>query len=297
MLRVGWVDLHTRSRRFGARGGRFYVNQGLGLGELVWFTAKDLTHIQRINAQADNGAAVYYDSGRFRAELDVIAGNTNPYHDYAYFDFTDPSEDKNSAVGIVGTVRATFGKSFAGVSFRKNYIDSRIEDSTTLQLSKHTDNAIVVFGRWEPKPFVRVFGEYARYTWGLAPTSAELLPGPPVESPVPKPGYYAGVDLYAPEGKWGRFGVTVMREEISRDDALVAWTAARHLFGAALGRWERTFIVKAHWRILDHLTAFGFYNDLENPFPELSAIKPVAGPGADADAKNYKVGVGARFVF
>ena len=72
-------------------------------GDVVWFTAKDLTHIQRINFQSDNGAAVYADSGRVRAEVSIIAGNSQPYHDYAYFDFTDPAEDKNSAVGIVAT--------------------------------------------------------------------------------------------------------------------------------------------------------------------------------------------------
>jgi hypothetical protein len=297
MLRTGWMDVHTTSRRFGLRAGRFYVSQGLGVGDVVWFTAKDLTHIQRINFQSDNGAAVYVDSGRLRAEVSFITGNSQPYHDYAYFDFTDAAEDKNSAVGAVATARASFGDSFAGVSYRKNYINSRIEDATTLQLSKHQDDALVVFGRWQPKAFVRIYGEYARYTWGLAPTSAELLPGPPVESPVPKPAYYAGIDLYAPTTRIGRFGVTFMREEISRDDALVAWAAANRLFGVTLDKWERTMIVKAHARFADHLTVFFYYNDLSNPFPELSAIKPISGPDADKDMKNHKYGFGVRFTF
>lgn len=297
MLRAGWVEVHTKSRRWGARVGRFYVNQGMGVGDVLWFTAKDLTHIQRINFQADNGLTLYYDAGRIRAELAAITGNSNPYHDYAYFDFTDPAEDKNSALGGVGTLRATFGRSFAGVSYRKNYLNSRIEDATTLQLSKHTDDALVVFGRWEPKEFVRVYGEYARYTWGLAPSSAELLPGPPVKSPVPKPGYYAGVDLYAPQTRYGRFGVTLMREEIRRDDALVAWAAANQLFGVTLDKWERATIIKVHARFFDSLTAFFFYNDLSNPFPELSAIKAISGPAADKEANNNKYGLGVRFTF
>ena len=297
MLRTGWVDVHTTSRRFGLRAGRFYLSQGMGVADVVWFTAKDLTHIQRINFQSDNGASVYVNSGRLRGEVSVIAGNSQPYHDYAYFDFTDPAEDKNSAVGVVATARATFGDSLVGVSFRKNYLDSRIEDATTLQLSKHQDDALVVFGRWQPRAFVRLYGEYARYTWGLAPTSAELLPGAPVESPVPKPGYYGGIDLYAPETRFGRFGVTFIREEISRDDALVAWAAANHLFGVTLDKWERTTIVKAHARFADYLTVFFYYNDLENPFPELSAIKPISGPDADKDVKNYKYGLGLRFTF
>jgi hypothetical protein len=297
LLRAAWVDAHTASKRFGLRAGRIYLSQGFGLGDVVWFTAKDLTHIQRVNFQSDNGAAVYADSGRLRAEVSVIAGNSQPYHDYAYFDFTDPAEDKNSAVGFVATVRASFGDSVAGVSYRKNYINSRIEDATTLQLSKHQDDALVVFGRWQPKPFVRIYGEYVHYTWGLAPTSAELLPGAPVESPVPKPGYYAGIDLYAPETRIGRFGVTFLREEISRDDSLVAWAAANRLFGVTLDKWERTMIVKAHARFAGYLTVFFYYNDLSNPFPELSAIKPVSGPDADKDVKNYKYGFGVRFTF
>jgi hypothetical protein len=297
VLRAAWVDAHTTSRRFGVRAGRIYLSQGLGLGDVVWFTAKDLTRIQRINFQSDNGAAVYADSGRLRAEVSVIAGNSQPYHDYAYFDFTDPAEDKNSAVGVVATVRATFGDSVAGASFRKNYINSRIEDATSVQLSKHQDDAIVVFGRWQPRPFVRIYGEYAKYTWGLAPTSAELLPGQPVESPVPKPGYYAGIDLYAPDTRLGRFGVTFVREEISRDDSLVAWAAANQLFGVTMDKWERTVIVKAHARFANYLTVFFYYNDLSNPFPELSAIQPISGPDSDKEAENYKYGFGVRFTF
>jgi hypothetical protein len=296
-LRTGWVDVHTPSKRFGLRAGRFYVSQGMGVGDVVWFTAKDLTHIQRIDFQADNGLALYYDDRRIRVELAAITGNSNPYHDYGYFDFTDPAEDKNSALGGVGTVRARFGSSFAGVSYRKNFIDSRIEDATTLQLSKRTDDALLLFGRWEPTPFVHVYGEYARYTWGLAPTSAELLPGPPVKSPVPKPGFYAGVDLYAPGTRYGRFGVTLVREKLRRDDALVAWAAANGLFGVSLGEWERATIVKAHARFLDSVTAFFFFNDLSNPFPELSAITAISGPSAGTRADNYKYGLGVRLTF
>ena len=84
----------------GATIGRTYVPQGLALDELTWFTAKDLTHIQRINAQADNGLFLYYNARRACASIvAAISGNGNPYHDYGYFDFTDPTEDKNSALG------------------------------------------------------------------------------------------------------------------------------------------------------------------------------------------------------
>jgi len=56
-------------------------------------------------------------------------------------------------------------------------------------------------------------------------------------------------------------------------------------------------IVKAHARFADYLTVFFYYNDLSNPFPELSAIKPISGPDADKNVKNYKYGLGVRFTF
>src|SRR5258707_951345 len=47
LLRFGYLDIHTTDRKMGIVLGRNYVPQGLSLDELVWFTAKDLTHIQR----------------------------------------------------------------------------------------------------------------------------------------------------------------------------------------------------------------------------------------------------------
>jgi hypothetical protein len=88
-----------------------------------------------------------------------------------------------------------------------------------------------------------------------------------------------------------------MHERISRDDALVAWAAAHSLFGVTLGETQTSTIVKAHANLLEHVTAFFFYNDLSNPFPELSAIKAISGPGSDRVVENYKYGLGLRFTF
>jgi hypothetical protein len=298
MLRIGYVDLHAASGRFGLRLGRFYVPQGIALSDLHWFTAKDLTHIQSINAQADNGAVLYFARAPLRADIAVITGNASPYHDYGYFDFTGAAEDKNSAVGAVMTVRmkmSTHGT--IGGSLRRNYLNSRIEDATTLQLSKHNDNAAVLFGEVRPVRFVRLFGEYARYTWGLAKTSADLLPGPRVQSPVIKAGYYVGVDAYAPRTRLGRWGVSITREVLSRDDSLVAWAAANDLFGVTMGKKEHSVITKVFAEAGPNVTAFFFLTRLQNPFPELSAIVPVAGPEAGAAVSNTKYGFGVRFTF
>jgi len=295
ILREAWLDLHTSGRMFGATIGRSYVPQGLALSELTWFTAKDLTHIQRINAQADNGVDFYYNAPRTRVDLAVISGNGNPYHDYGYFDFTAPTEDKNSALGGVAAVRVKLPKLLVGASFRKNLLNSRIEDSTTLQLSKHNDDALVGFFSFRPIPYVRVYGEAVRYWWGIAKSSADLLPGPRVETPVIKPGYYGAVDLTGPKTKFGEWALTVSHEELSRDDSLVALAAARQMFGVTLGKKERGTIVKGQVQ-MRQLTFFGFLNLVSNPFPQLSALVPISGPGTTTEVvNNKKVGLGIRF--
>lgn len=295
-LRIGYLDIHTTGRTMGMVVGRNYVPQGLSLGDIVWFTAKDLTHIQRINAQADSGITLYYSTPKFRVDLAGITGNGNPYHDYGYFDFTDAAEDKNSALAAVATGRFTLPdqKFTVGGTYRKNFLNSRIEDSISLQLSKHNDDAAIGFLAVQPIRYLRLFGEAARYKWGLAQTSVGLLPGPANESPVYKAGYYIGADAYSPQTRWGKWGVTFTREELSRNDSLVAFAAANHLFGVTLGKKERGTIVKVLFQA-GELTAFGFVNLVSNPFQRLSAIVPISGPGADEEVSDKKVGFGIHF--
>ena len=293
-LRFANLDLHNQKKTYGAIIGRLLVPQGWGLDEPLWFTAKDMTHIQRINAQADNGMTLYYDVPRLRIDLAVITGNGNPYHDYGYFDFTTATEDKNSAVGAVITGRVRLPKLTFGGTYRKNFINSRIEDSISIQLSKHNDDALIGFAAFQPDPHVRIYGEAASYKWGLAQTSAELLPGPPNKTPVYKNGFYAGVDLWTSETKFGKWGLTFTQEILSRDDSLVAWAAANQLYGVTLGEWEKGTIFKGLVQV-KQLAMYGFINLVSNPFPVLSAIVPVSGPGSAEDVSNTKVGFGVRF--
>lgn len=298
ILRVGYVDIHTNAergaRQFGAIVGRSYVPQGFGVDDLTWYTAKDLTHIQRIDFQADNGVFLYMKGGHLSANLVGVTGNGNPYHDYGYFDFTDPIEDKNSALAFVGAARWAGSHYTLGFSYRKNYVNSRIEDATSLQLSKHNDDAIVVSASVTPTSTIRVFGEYARYTWGLAATSAALLPGPAIESPVVKSGFYVGTEVTSPMTPLGRWKVSAVYERLSRDDALVAWAAANGMFGVRLGEYERTAIVKAETRVLGTLACYGFWSHVSNPFPRLSALQPISGPGSDSAPGGERVGFGIR---
>jgi hypothetical protein len=275
--------------------GRAYVPQGFGLDDVTWYTAKDLTHIQRINAQTDNGVFLYMTDRRLSVNLVGVTGNANPYHDYGYFDFTDPTEDKNSAVAFVGSARWTGGRYTLGVSYRKNYVNSRIEDATSVQRSKHNDNAVVVSASVKPTDAVRVLAEYARYTWGLAATSAEVLPGSPVASPVIKPGFYVGIEVTSPVTRLGQWKASAIYERLSRNDALVAWAAANLLYGARLGEYERTTIVKAETKLMGSVSFFGFWVDEANPFPKLSAIQALSGPGSESAPGGRRVGFGFRF--
>src|SRR5258708_3241001 len=127
--------------------------------------------------------------------------------------------------------------------------------------------------RYRPPEFrtLEVFGEYAHYKWGLKDPSAGQLPGPPTRSPVDKHGYYVGVDLSLPLPRgWGKVGAVVTREELDRDDSMIAYLAARDMLGVVLGQQERSTIVKVYAE-LGRVTAFFFYNDLQNPFPPVSA--------------------------
>jgi len=293
-LRFAYLDVHNGTRKLGMLIGRLLVPQGWGLDESVWFTAKDMTHIQRINAQADNGLDLYYSARRARVDLALITGNGNPFHDYGYYGFTTPTEDKNSALGAVITAKMRYSRFTFGGTYRRNFLNSRIDDSTSIQLSKHNDDAVIGFAAFRQGPLLRVFGEVASYEWGLTKTSANHLPGPPNKTPVYKNGAYVGVDLMSPKTRFGKWGLTATYEYFSRDDSLVAWAAANNLFGVKLGHHETGTIFKGLFQE-KWLTAYGFVNFVSNPYPVLSAIVPVAGPGAGKSVRNAKAGFGIRF--
>jgi hypothetical protein len=303
-LRRAFIDVHKASGGLGVVVGRFFVPLGFLLEEGRWFTVKDLTHIEAINNQTDVGAEVYGSFGgkdSFHGQFftAVITGNGNPYHDYVYYDFTrSAAEDTNSAMGGVASVRLfpLKGLELRG-SGEYNFVGSRVAQDTTVQRSKHNDHRLVMGARYRPPQFrnLEVFGEYAHYQWGLKDTSAVQLPGPPTRSPVDKHGYYVGVDLSLPLPRgWGNVGAVVTREELDRDDSMIAYLAARDMLGVVLGKKERSTIVKVYAE-LGRVTAFFFYNDLQNPFPQVSAIVPISGPLAFSPSSNSKVGFGLRF--
>ena len=108
-------------------------------------------------------------------------------------------------------------------------------------------------------------------------------------------GFYVGADVFTSDTKFGKWGLTVTYENLSRDDSLVAWAAANNLYGVTLGKRETGGIFKGTVQI-KQLTAYGFVNFISNPFNELSAIVPVSGPGVGEVVWNTKVGFGIRFI-
>jgi hypothetical protein len=140
-----------------------------------------------------------------------------------------------------------------------------------------------------------VFGEYARYKWGMTESSAELMNLPAMLTPVIKQGFYLGADVGTPvrPGRL-RVGAVVTYERLDRDDSLIALLAAKGQLGGQLGEIERGTIMKVYVE-KDALSAYFFFNDEQNPFPQVSAIVAISGPSAYQGYGDRKIGGGIRF--
>jgi hypothetical protein len=75
-------------------------------------------------------------------------------------------------------------------------------------------------------------------------------------------------------------GVTLTREELSRDDSLVKYLAAGDLYGVAMGRKDRGTIARMYVEVARLVTLGGFWANVSNPFPWVSGSWPVGGPRA-----------------
>ena len=130
----------------------------------------------------------------------------------------------------------------------------------------------------QPHAWVSFFGEYARYVWGPTESSAEML-GIDTES-IDKPGYYVGGTFEVPVTTRARVGVTVTREELSRDDSLVKYLVINDLYGVEMGKKDRGTIARIYLNV-SRLVTFGlFWADVSNPYPWISGSWPVSGPRA-----------------
>jgi hypothetical protein len=294
-LREGYVDWRATDA-LSARFGRFILPVGFAPLELGSWTAKDLTRIQRLNAEANFGLMLAYSFRRAggRPLVDVAAmgvlGDGNREKDYDWFYFADPTLDTNSALTVVGSVRARPHEAVdARLAYKRGFTGSKVERLPSYWASKRIDDALVLSGKVRLHEWVSVFGEYARYVWGPTDTSAQMLGLEP--DPIEKPGYYVGGTFEVPVTARARVGVTVTREELSRDDSLVKYLSLNSLYGVEMGKKDRGTIARIYVDV-SRLVTFGlFWADVSNPYPWISGSWPVAGPRAFTGRAPDKYGI------
>jgi hypothetical protein len=285
-LREGYVDWRA-SRAVSARFGRFILPIGFAPLTVGSWTAKDLTRIQRLNAEANFGLMLAYSHATAAGEplVDVavmgVLGEGNREKDYDWFYFANPTLDANSALTAVGSVRARPHRSLMlHAAYKKGFTGSKVERLPSYWASKRIDDAFVGGAKVQVHPWLSVFGEYARYVWGPTETSAQML-GVDTER-IAKRGYYAGGTFEVPVARRLRAGVTVTREELSRDDSLVKFLAANRLYGVEMGKKDRGTIARFYVDVARVVTVGLFWADISNPYPWISGSWPVAGPQAFA---------------
>lgn len=283
-LREGYVDWRA-SEAISARFGRFILPIGFAPSEVGSWTAKDITRIQRLNAEANFGLMLGYTrrngAGEPLLEANVmgVLGEGNREKDYDWFYFVNTSLDTNSALTVVGSVRARPHRAVdVRAAYKRGFTGSKVERLPSYWASKRIDDALVVSAKVQVHPWASVFGEYARYVWGPTATSAEMLGLD--QDAIDKPGYYIGGTFEVPVTTQVRAGVTFTREELSRDDSLVKYLASNGLYGVEMGKKDRGSIARFYVDVA-RLVTFGlFWADISNPYPWVSGSWPVAGPRA-----------------
>ena len=297
-IRQAWLAYNQGP--VGFKIGRFILPIGLYPEDVGSFSAKDATHIQRINAEANFGLGVSYTKprhdGRPLATVNIAGflGEGNRDRDYDYFYFQGRDLDTNSAFTALasGSVHAT-PELEVRAAFKKGFTGSKVERLPNFFASKRHDDAIVVSARYKPVKFATLFGEWARYTWGPTQTSAELL-GLDRE-PIKKPGYYIGAEVSHPVTGQLRLGMVATHEELSRDDSLIKFLEHQGLYDVAMGTKERSTTFRWYAEMANAVTIAVYRNALSNPYPWVSGIYPVAGPLAFTGRGSEKWGVVARF--
>ena len=283
-LREGYVDWRA-SDSISARFGRFILPIGFAPLEVGSWTTKDLTRIQRLNAEANFGLMLGYtyrnDAGEPLVEANVmgVLGEGNREKDYDWYYFVNTTLDTNSALTVAGSLRARPHRAVeVRAAYKRGFTGSKVERLPSYWASKRIDDALVASARVQVHPWLSIFGEYARYVWGPTATSAEML-GFDQDS-IDKPGYYVGGTFELPVTERVRAGVTVTREELSRDDSLVKYLAFNGLYDVEMGKKDRGTIARFYVNVSRLVTVGLFWADISNPYPWISGSWPVSGPRA-----------------
>lgn len=295
ILREGYIDWGI-SDSVSLRGGRFILPVGFAPKDVGASTAKDMTRITRLNAEANFGAMIAYSARRadrpiFDAGIMAVLGDGNREKDYDWFYFVNTSLDTNSAVTVVASARAMPIQSLdLRVAYKKGYTGSKVERLPNYWASKRNDDALVVSLKLAPVSWAFAFAEYAKYKWGPTITSGELV-GVPTVGPIEKPGYYMGAQLEAPITSRVRVGASVTREELTRDDSLIQYLELNNLYGVTMGKKDRALIARAFVDINRLVYVSFFWSDVSNPYPWASGSWPVSGPAAFTGREPDRIGV------
>lgn len=295
ILREGYLDWGIAGP-VSLRGGRFILPIGFAPREVGAATAKDMTRITRLNAEANFGVMLAATARRghrplFDASVMAVLGDGNREKDYDWFYFVNTSLDSNSQVTAVASARLTPIETLdVRVAYKKGFTGSKVERLPNYWASKRNDDALVVSVKVSPKPWASVFGEYAKYWWGPTLTSGELVGFPDLDA-IEKPGYFVGAMLEAPIAGKVRLGGSVVREELTRDDSLIQYLALNNLYGVTMGKKDRALVVRGFVDINRLVNVSFFWMDVSNPFPWVSGSWPVSGPAAFTGREPDRVGV------
>jgi len=295
ILREGYIDWGISSA-VSLRGGRFILPIGFAPREVGAATAKDMTRITRLNAEANFGAMLAVTARRgdrslFDAGLMAVLGDGNREKDYDWFYFVNTSLDTNSAVTVVASARISPIKAIdVRAAYKKGYTGSKVERLPNYFASKRNDDALVVSVKLSPTSWASVFGEYAKYKWGPTVTSGELVGILDLDA-IDKPGYFMGAMLDAPVGGKVRVGASAVREELSRDDSLIQYLQLNNLYGVSMGKKDRSLVVRGFVDVNRLVNVSFFWMDVSNPFPWVSGSWPVTGPVAFTGREPDRVGV------
>jgi hypothetical protein len=295
-IRQAYLDYRTESGFIRGRFGRFILPIGFYWEDAGSFTSKDATHIQRINAEANFGFMLTFSKPLVTFNAAAFIGEGNRFHDYDYFYSLDWSFDNNSAIsGLLGAdfhLAPALDLRFvqkAGTS------GSKVEKYPNFYASKRNDQATVVSARYRPVSHVAVFGEFASYLWGPPRTSAELIGWSDTRS-IRKNGYYVGADVSVPVTANARVGGVFTYETLDRDDALIKHLTLANELNVRMGEEERARVLRFYTDLGRHVRAGVYVTLLDNPFPWVSGIWPIAGQDAFVGLRgNNKWGVVGRF--
>ena len=215
------------------RGGRFILPIGLAPREVGAATAKDMARITRLNAEANFGAMVAFSARRgdrpvFDVGVMAVLGDGNREKDYDWFYFVNTSLDTNSAVTVAASARARADQGPRSARRLQEGLH-RLEGRAPAELLGVEAERRCAGGELEGVAGVvglgvrRIrevqvgadvhVGRAGRHSRRSADRQAGLLHGRAVRS--------------AGHARRVRFGGSVTREELTRDDSLIQYLDAQ----------------------------------------------------------------------